>query len=529
MSAPPSRPRASAAAEPSRERSACCGEGRLLWIAALLALAVYLGQVIAFGNAPQDDTFISLRYARNLVEGQGLVFNPGERVEGYTNCLWTLLLALPFALGIDPVLFTYGLGILSGALLVLAAAALARTLAPERPLAAGIAALLAAATPYLVAEAIMGLETALFAAFAGLALAAYLARPERALPSALALIAAALTRPEGLLVSGWVGLHDLASSARSPERRRPFLLRWALVLGAVGAHMLFRFLYYGDVVPNTFHAKVGGGWAAVLRGLEYAFGFVLASLPLALLGAYGLSRSSGARAARARARWILGLALAYTAYSIYVGGDFKPTYRFFALPALLFAALAGVGALRLGGLARRAPDALALGLGCVGAALLILPASTTRAFVRQRVQLYPLHLAIGAWLRDALPPGTWIATANAGAVPYESRLPTVDLVGLCDAHIARVPMPEMGSGTAGHEKSDPLYVLERRPKVVLFQAARLSPEPLTPDQIRHRLQWRAERDLWQEPRFQREYRLRSAHIGFAWFNYFERVPEASDG
>jgi len=40
-----------------------------------------------------DDAFISFRYARNLVEGHGLVYNPGERVEGYTNLLWTLFAA----------------------------------------------------------------------------------------------------------------------------------------------------------------------------------------------------------------------------------------------------------------------------------------------------------------------------------------------------------------------------------------------------------------------------------------------------
>ena len=40
-----------------------------------------------------DDAFISFRYVRNLLEGNGLVFNPGEYVEGYTNFLWILELA----------------------------------------------------------------------------------------------------------------------------------------------------------------------------------------------------------------------------------------------------------------------------------------------------------------------------------------------------------------------------------------------------------------------------------------------------
>ncbi len=40
-----------------------------------------------------DDAFISFRYVRNLLEGHGLVFNPGEHVEGYSNFLWVLELA----------------------------------------------------------------------------------------------------------------------------------------------------------------------------------------------------------------------------------------------------------------------------------------------------------------------------------------------------------------------------------------------------------------------------------------------------
>ena len=53
-----------------------------------------------------DDAFISFRYAENLVQGLGLVFNEGERVEGFTNFSWTLVTALAMRVGVDPVLFT---------------------------------------------------------------------------------------------------------------------------------------------------------------------------------------------------------------------------------------------------------------------------------------------------------------------------------------------------------------------------------------------------------------------------------------
>ena len=59
-----------------------------------------------------DDAFISFRYAKNLVEGHGLVYNIGERVEGYTNFLWTLLLSAFMGLGLDVVVVSQVLGIL---------------------------------------------------------------------------------------------------------------------------------------------------------------------------------------------------------------------------------------------------------------------------------------------------------------------------------------------------------------------------------------------------------------------------------
>ena len=61
-----------------------------------------------------DDAFISFRYAQNLVEGHGLVWNPGEAVEGYTNFLWVLLMATGIVGGIEPERLSVALGIASG-------------------------------------------------------------------------------------------------------------------------------------------------------------------------------------------------------------------------------------------------------------------------------------------------------------------------------------------------------------------------------------------------------------------------------
>ena len=73
--------------------------------------------------APQDDAFISFRYASNLLAGHGLVYNPGEWVEGFTNLSWTLLSAVVMAAGIDPVVGMAALGTMAlGGMVVVAAA-----------------------------------------------------------------------------------------------------------------------------------------------------------------------------------------------------------------------------------------------------------------------------------------------------------------------------------------------------------------------------------------------------------------------
>ena len=502
----------------------------------LAAVALYLAHGASFGVCLQDDAFISLRYARNLAEGHGLVYNPGERVEGYTNFLWTVLSAFPYLLGLDGPGFLRGMGFASGILALLAAAWLARELAPGEPAAAGVAAVLAAAAPWLVSESVMGLETAFFAALAVAGVAARLR--ERRLPSAfpwsgVLFALAALTRPEGMLVAGLVGLADLAERWTRRREGGPFLgrrffLRWALFALPVAGHLAFRVAYYHDIVPNTFHAKVGGGWRAVVRGLGYAGDFALHSWPLllaVLLGVAFLVRGEGGEG---RDRWRLlplGIALVYVLYVVKVGGDYKPTYRFFATPTLFLVPYAGAG---IATLARRAGALREVALG----GLLLLAAGgtlalggPTRAFVAWRAEVLPVHRAAGRWLGEAFPPDAWLATGNAGVLPYESRLPTIDMYGLCDRHIALREMPRMGEGPPGHEKGDGKYVLDRKPRIILVMRARFSDHPLTWEEVRALRLSVSEREIFADPRFRREYELRHRRLPGFWFNWFERVAD----
>ncbi|MBN1826182.1 MAG: hypothetical protein JW958_07945 [Candidatus Eisenbacteria bacterium] len=490
-----------------------------LFFLAVFALA-FLLHVHLF-HYTVDDAFISFRYARNLAEGTGLVFNPGERVEGYTNFLWTVLLAAGMKSGLDPLPLSRWLGTLSGLALIGAAWRFLRRRLPDGSLAL-LAPVPLAASGALALWSGAGLETVPYTLliFTGAAAATGSDRRSWLFPSALFALAA-LTRPEGALIYAVVTADRMAQRRLGFRRALPGLL---LFLAAVGGHEVWRIAYYGDPLPNTFYAKTGGGVDAAGRGLRYLWRYfcpaggwaLLAPLPLLLIGTR-----------RSWERTFAAVLLFQLLYVIAVGGDSLPFFRFLvpALPFLAALAVAGldrlfsfregnVGAVRL--IALAVLLALPLHASFRGEAVRFLGED------RDRVELH--WKVIGRWLAANADPEATIAVTTAGAIPYSSGLKTIDMLGITDRHIARRRMPEMGKGYAGHEKHDMGYVLDRRPDYILHYTF-LLPEPVfTTGQFR--TPWnRGLEELLTDERFDREYRGRSAPIGRMYFVYFQRKEE----
>ena len=71
------------------------------WAFPLLCGLLFTGLWLCYRYFWLDDAFITFRYARNLADGMGPVFNPGEAVEGYTSFLWMLISSAAFALADD--------------------------------------------------------------------------------------------------------------------------------------------------------------------------------------------------------------------------------------------------------------------------------------------------------------------------------------------------------------------------------------------------------------------------------------------
>lgn len=525
---------------------------RRIAIAAVLVLAV-VSRVRYFGWCLHDDAFISFRYARNLVRGHGLVMNPGERVEGFTNFLWTVAAAPGLALGLDPAFVSQAAGAALAVALVLAC-----YIFTMRRLGGGwyalVAPLFLAGNLAFVMESLSGLETLAFAACVFAACVAFLEERRgggHAAAWAMWCGVGSLLRPEGALVFAVLGTWSLIGIARG-ESAAP-LRRAVLVYGCLVAPLLvWRLVYYGDWVPNTFHTKVGFTAAQFWRGWRFTRSLALALTGPLLLAAAGLSLwalgrrlpAPGVPPSRAPGRLFAGrprdeaiavlliVAAAYVAYVWLVGGDYEPTGRFHTPVLVLFYLLFQEG-LRTFVLEVRAHRprfaTVAVVLALVGGAVSlwrsedrILRILSQRGWPLSRRQHHEQLVAVGTWLRDSTPPGTLVALSSIGAIPWYADRPILDMMGLTDAHIGRRRMPEMGRGPAGHEKGDGAYVLGRRPDIVLFDKGHLFPEAVPAEKVLSEARGVSENELARSPEFARDYELRRARAAFGVLHFFAR-------
>lgn len=474
-----------------------------------LLLLAAAGHAVYFDHIA-DDAYISFRYAANLGSGEGLVFNPGERVMGYSNAAWVALLGAAEAVGVGAPLAARVLGIgLGWALLGLVYAHLRAAWPGTGAGLAGAALLASNGTFALWLQG--GLEGPLFAlALTGAVVVALgldggggpagAAGARRFVLLGLLLTVAALTRPEGvfygLVIAGvaWLRCRDAA-------RAKGLALSLAILAVAFAVYTVAIAAYYGDPLPNPYYAKAHPLTIAILsRGLRIAWWFVEAywATPLAIvlvwaLVAHGDPRSGG---------W-LGVAIfgAFFVFYVRVGGDGQAYYRmwFWVLPML--ALLLGE---TVGRLAQR-PGRFAWGAVL---AVVIAAANLQHSFRGEeiaRVRRDEIATRDAEALARALAadsPGATVAANNVGILAYASELEVIDMLGLTDRHIARAPGKEVGF--PAHESHDGAYVLDRRPDVILYGQPRVFERP------QERESWLvsaypSDADLREDPRFLRDY------------------------
>lgn len=395
----------------------------------------------------QDDAYISFRYARNLADGLGLVWNAGEYVEGYTNFLWTLLLAPSFLLRVDVVVWSWTLSI--------ACFAAVLWLLCHWPGADAItrfsAASLVVSNYSLTSYATGGLETQLVTV--GVVSSAWFLVSRLPIPAAIAAVAAVMARMDAvlMLMPFWLvaTLSPQTVGGRTGDGRRTLLAGLTLTGGPVCAWLLWRHAYYGAWVPNTFLVK---GGASPLRGLIYVALFMFVYgwlLPPAVAIATGRGRAifRDVVSRSPAMSWAVALHLGYV---ILIGGDFME-FRMIA-PCAPFAALLLAEWMR----GRLWLLIILLALGPVGAPLLLPP--------RPVESISGLERMAADWSRDAEllktilgdeGRGVRIALTPAGAIPFHTGLYAFDELGLNSREVAlngeRIkPLHRMLGNLPGH-------------------------------------------------------------------------------
>jgi hypothetical protein len=486
-----------------------------------------------------DDAFIALRYARRFLDGHGLVFNPSERVEGFSSILWVLLMATLGRIGADLVLAARVVGAVAGLVTILLTYNLARKLSRpgSSPEWALFAPSMLALNGSFACWAAAGLETTLFV---GLIVATLLAvLSDKYWLSASLAATCGLARPEGIALAGLLAAYQVFRGRSVGEKR---WVGWCVLCGSLlAALFLFRFLYYGDLLPNTYYAKVGGGWEQVKRGLSYFADYAAdhEGLPVILVstGMLLLSGPSGLRLLCTTGLLLWGVV-------IWVGGDGLPMYRFALAPLPLILVAESTLLERLYDAAKKwlprrtLPNAILLLFVMVGWAVVQLtPPAVGSHYVNYEFQAeveVPRWTRVGLWLKENAGTGESLAAVPIGAVSYYSGLIAYDMLGLTDRHIAHLKVPEIGTGWAGHEKHDGQYILQRRPTFLLLgnidvtsnPRNRMS-RPFIPYQ--NRSIFERERDMYDTDLIYQMYQPRSIEIQPGEFlNLYELRPEYHD-
>ncbi len=457
----------------------------------LIALSVVFAAHTAWLAVVAEDAFISLRFARNLARGWGMVWNPGEApVEGVTNLLWTLLAAGVERLGLDGPGTMQLLGVATGLATLWLTDRFAVRVLDLRGLARTFPVLMLAVSGPMATWAASGLETPLFSllAIASLYAMARWRGSESARDLALAwtaVVLATLTRPEGLLLAAIAGWMTLAGDGER-HRRQAWTAVGAFVLFAVALTAL-RLAYFDAPLPNTFYAKTGGGGLQVLRGAAYlgyfAFHYLTPLLPLVAV-AWSRPRSEPQGHQWTVVAALLAWCGGYALYIVAVGGDYMAMYRFFVPVLPAFYLLVGLAAKRAftPGLSHRLRGALVV-FAVVGTLVHSTPYEadlydkpprqhgTWRGVETERWHVARLERVARFFAqRAAGHSDASVATRAIGILGYRTELTVYDFHGLVDSKIARQGVADrpIGAGLPGHEKTDYEHVLGKRPTWWMF-------------------------------------------------------------
>jgi hypothetical protein len=508
----------------------------VLLVASIIILPLLIIDLI---NFTVDDVFIPLRYAQNLFEGNGLVYNPGEYVEGYSDPIWVLAMAgfmtwvPPNA---DPMFMLWVAKIFSAVFgigsIILTYVVVQKYFKgnPKVLLYSSIAVFMLATNANYVAWSVSGLEMTL-ATFLYLIVALILAGPlSRGSTNtdsqgsnlsgkvlfilSFVLFLAALCRPEAPFFAGFIYSYLILISHKKLRTIFYGVLPYtALMVGFI----VVRYSMYSDILPNTFYAKTGTSGGSLMEGLKYvslSIGGLLG--PMFILLPISLIR----KPVRSNPYWLfLGLAAFNGIFALYAGGDWMPGLRLMVptFPLLIMVCLYNLDAV----LSKVTID-LPRGFGkltivatvvFIGAGLVTVSRSLVRGestyltsgFREVDAGLIGKHYFVATWIKQHAKPGDVLAHGDIGLLGYlNPDIVILDLNGLTDKKIAL--------DIKHRRRFDVDYVFSNKPDIIiLFREPNYARKTV----VSHTLLYE---EIYQDPRLAQLYDLQfTEHMASFYF------------
>ena len=465
----------------------------------------------------QDDAYTSFRYVKNFVNGDGLVFNPGERVEGYTNFLWVILLSLPmflnklFPLGLKIENIAQILSITFSCVAIIETYYLSRIVVLHdsgRGSAASniVVKLENLVPPFLMVYSVpllywgvSAMETSLFVSLSLLSIIVYLKNLSSGKPNKIFIAVSVLNsllRPEGTFCFGMIMLHQFLTSFLSPNDKtfsdrfrssldKKLLTEISFYSIPIIIYVCFRLIYYGYPLPNTYYAKTEFTAAFITRGWNYFWNFAksnllfgtLLFLPLVLLGL---------RELRSKISLLYGFTICWIVAIVIIGGDVLPIQRFFlpVMPIIFILITKSVSHLIHKAVIKSKVFRNLSRLVCFSAivtwGIFVYNNQYPEMLIKRAYEsgLVSKMKVYASWVKHQMEINNRkmkVAMSTIGAFSFYSDAHVIDLVGLTDSYVAHHPLEVNGIDDElpvlwKERHYNAQYVLSEKPDYIIFPA-----------------------------------------------------------
>lgn len=427
--------------------------------------------IFLFGKTPVhywgfDDAYITYNYARNFAEGHGLVFNPGERVEGYSNFLYTLLMAAGIWLtGASNVyFFSTAVNLLFAVAAVFLFYRYVKIdLGEDRAIFSTF--LISFCLPIWRAIG-SGLETplTLFTVVAFWFVVERIANNEDSkdiplhwlISMYVLIVFSNLLRADGFIISGIAIIYLVIRG----KIRAAFYCSICFIV-SLAVYFLWRYHYYGFWLPNTYYAKVSGPFLLRMRQGMTRLMFACWKTGLwvyLLLVFFTFLEDFQKRSYRLfKIQFFYFFSACWVFYWVYIGGDhYDERFLVILFPLGIYALVKFVD--------KNLPSKITVFLIALFLSIHLIPImGGIRKIIDPRLG-YDCWIELGKFLKEKYA-GKTLAIDGAGKVPYFSRLKTYDMLGINDVYIAHKKVDFFTE--PGHDKYDPEYIYSKKPDLIM--------------------------------------------------------------